>query len=129
MTNRDYVNTWSNEKLARAIGSTREICEEMRGCDRNLDCVQCCLKWLGEERLEEPTQNRWIPCSEMLPKPNECVNAAYNYYLIQDEFGDMYVARYTTNKGWIIRDSYLALGNTQVVAWQPLPEKYKEKEE
>lgn len=56
MTNRDYVNTWSNEKLARAIGSTREICGEMQGCDPNLNCVQCCLKWLERERTMLPSK-------------------------------------------------------------------------
>lgn len=71
----------------------------------------------------------WIPCSSRLPKPNEYVDKVCKYYLIQDEYGDMYIAHYTTNKGWIIRDSYLVLGNTQVVAWMPFPEEYEAERE
>lgn len=68
MTNRDYVNTWvndklarfkdlntwSNEKVARLIADAHftEICGEMNGCDINIDCVQCCLKWLEKERVQ-----------------------------------------------------------------------------
>ena len=50
MTNRDYVNTWSNEKLARAIGYFPEICAAIKGCNINIDCVQCRLKWLEMDR-------------------------------------------------------------------------------
>lgn len=69
-----------------------------------------------------PTQN-WIPCSKKMPKEDEYVNNVCKYYLVQDEYGDMHVAHYT-HVGWIPTDSLSALGDN-VVAWQPLPEKYK----
>lgn len=57
MTNRDYVNSWSNEKLAIAMtalgGAPHVICGEMEECDISLDCTQCCLKWLEKERSTE----------------------------------------------------------------------------
>ena len=40
----------------------------------------------------------WIPCDEKLPKPNELVDNVRKYYLIQDEYGDMCVARYTKKR-------------------------------
>lgn len=48
MTNRDYLNTWSNEKLASVIGRIPEICDTMKKCEP--DCVKCCLKWLERDR-------------------------------------------------------------------------------
>ena len=67
-------------------------------------------------------KEEWIPCDEKLPKPNELVDNVRKYYLIQDEYGDMYVARYTRD-GWISIDSIL---QDNIVAWMPLPEPYKE---
>lgn len=69
----------------------------------------------------------WIPCSERLPKENEYVDEVCKHYLIQDEYGDMHVAHYT-HVGWIPIDSLSALGDN-VVAWMPLPEKYKTESE
>ena len=66
-------------------------------------------------------KEEWIPCSERMPKQNECIE----YYLIQDEYGDMYVARYTSDE-WISIDSIL---QDNIVAWMPLPEPYKEETE
>ena len=45
------------------------------------------------------------------------------YYLIQDEYGDMHVASYLRN-GWISIDSFYTLED-DVIAWMPLPERYK----
>ena len=66
-------------------------------------------------------EEEWIPCDEKLPKPNELVDNVRKYYLIQDEYGDMYVARYTSDE-WISIDSIL---QDNIVAWMPLPEPYK----
>ena len=70
-----------------------------------------------EQGVSDAEQKRWIPCSERLPKQNEYIE----YYLIQDEYGDMYVARYTSD-GWISIDSIL---QDNVVAWMPLPKRYE----
>ena len=63
-------------------------------------------------------KEEWIPCRERMPKQNEYIE----YYLIQDEYGNMCVARYT-KKGWHPIESLFFLDD--VVAWIPLPEPYK----
>ena len=81
--------------------------------------------FLGIDKLPSVTPARkkeeWIPCDEKLPKPNELVDNVRKYYLIQDEYGDMYVARYTRD-GWISIDSIL---QDNIVAWMPLPLSYQ----
>ena len=71
-------------------------------------------------------KEEWISCDEKLPKPNELVDNVRKYYLIQDEYGDMCVARYT-KKGWHPIESLFFLDD--VVAWIPLPEPYKAESE
>ena len=68
-------------------------------------------------------KEEWISCDE---KPNELVDNVRKYYLIQDEYGDMCVARYT-KKGWHPIESLFFLDD--VVAWIPLPEPYKAESE
>ena len=63
----------------------------------------------------------WTPCSDRMPKQNEYVDHVCKYYLVQDEYGDMYVARYTSDE-WISIDSIL---QDNIIAWMPLPEPYK----
>ena len=70
-----------------------------------------------------PKENKWIPCSKKMPKQNEYVDHVCKYYIVQDEYEDMYVAHYT-NIGWIPIDSLYAI-ETKVVAWMPLPKEYK----
>lgn len=66
---------------------------------------------------------KWIPASERLPKPNQKDGLVARYYLIQNEYGDMLVARYD-GKGWeqIYQYDYL---EDEVIAWMPLPKPYK----
>ena len=66
----------------------------------------------------------WIPCSERLPKENECVGNVWKYYLIQDEYEDMHVA-HLSGRGWETIESVKALG-CDVVAWMPSPKPYRE---
>ena len=108
----------------------QEPCEDAISRKSMLDY----LKYLHGEMLEEefvkalpsvtPARKKeeWISCDEKLPKPNELVDNVRKYYLIQDEYGDMCVARYT-KKGWHPIESLFFLDD--VVAWIPLPEPYK----
>lgn len=99
--------------------------------------IEKCGEWYTEEGPEEgfigtlkqlldkqPTVNPWIPCSERLPKENECVGNVWKYHLIQDEYEDMHVA-HLSSRGWETIESFKAL-ECDVVAWMPLPEPYKE---
>ena len=76
-----------------------------------------------------PTVGEWIPCSERLPEPNrhDALNVDV-YYLAQTEFGDMIVASYNEShegtKWWEQMYSY-RIFDDEIVAWMPLPEKYK----
>ena len=76
-----------------------------------------------------PIVNQWIPCSERLPEPNRHDELNVDvYYLAQTEFGDMIVASYNEShegtKWWEQMYSY-RIFDDEIVAWMPLPEKYK----
>ena len=70
----------------------------------------------------------WIPCNERLPKAGEYVGDVEKHYLVQNEYGDMLVARYTHSEYWeqVYQTKPIA---DEVVAWMPLPEPYTEESE
>lgn len=86
--------------------------------------------------------NGWIPCSERLPKERDWYLAVFEE--VDTGFiGIPYIADYlmgshtkfTTEDGWIIRncsdredESAEYYKNLRCVAWQPLPQPYKESE-
>lgn len=135
--------------LDEAIKHCEEVAEELRNVDmgeldtlycgdtecieaRKNDCIECAsehkqlAEWLKElKQLRE--QTRWTPCSERLPKENEYVGDVCKYYLIQDEYGDMYVA-HLSSVGWIPINSLKSISD-EVIAWRPLPKPYKAKME
>ncbi len=68
-------------------------------------------------------ENKWISCSEQPPKENE-------YYLVQNEYRDMLVAKYVKKDYWEEIYSRHKLGATdKIVAWMSLPKKYKAESE
>ena len=75
----------------------------------------------------EALDKEWVSCSERLPEPKETENLIAKYYLVQNEYGDMMVARWD-GKGWeqMYQHEYL---EDDVVAWMPLPEPYKAESE
>ena len=81
--------------------------------------------FLGIDELPSvtPKKDGWIPCSERLPEPKETENLIAKYYLVQNEYGDMMVARWD-GKGWeqMYQHEYL---KDDVVAWRPLPKRYE----
>ena len=131
--------------LDEAIKHCEEVAEELRNVDmgeldalycgdtecieaRKNDCIECArdhkqlAEWLKElKQLRE--QTRWTPCSERLPKENEYEGDVCKYYLIQDEYGDMYVA-HLSSVGWIPINSLKAISD-EVIAWQSSPQPYK----
>ena len=74
-----------------------------------------------------PTQG-WIPVSERLPEAGEYVGDVDKYYLVQNEYGDMLVARYTHSEYWEQIFQFKPIGD-EIVAWMPLPEPYKAERE
>ena len=75
-----------------------------------------------EQGVSDAEQKRWIPCDVELPKQNEYIGNVCKYYLVQDKYDDMYVARYT-ERGWNPIDTLFFLAD--VVAWMPLPKRYE----
>ena len=77
------------------------------------------------EQIAEEYNNGWIPCTSRLPEE-------YGDYLIwwTDITGNQYyeITEYEPNNGWIgdIRQSFE--GKYSVIAWQPLPEPFKERD-
>ena len=64
-------------------------------------------------------EDKWIPCNKQLPKENK-------YYLVQNEYGDILVAKYVKKDCWEEIYSRHKLGATdKIVAWMPLPKPYK----
>ena len=73
-------------------------------------------------------QTRWIPVSERLPKPGEYIGDVDKYYLVQNEYGDMLVARYTHSEYWEQIYQFQPIGD-KIVAWRELPQPYKAESE
>lgn len=71
---------------------------------------------------------KWIPVSERTPKAGECVGLVARYYLVQNEYGDMMVARYTHDGYWEQMYQYGPCAD-EIVAWRPLPKPYKAESE
>lgn len=82
--------------------------------------------WVNALPSAQPEQ-RWIPCSEMLPEHPE--NDDYYLVTIQCEHydgWDDYVTGFAewTKHGWDELSCYI--GQIKVVAWMPLPKPYRE---
>ena len=77
---------------------------------------------------EVPNETRWIPVSERLPKAGEYIGDVDKYYLVQNEYGDMLVARYTHSEYWEQIYQLQPIGD-KIVAWMPLPKPYKAESE
>ena len=61
---------------------------------------------------------RWIPCSERLPEEHVEV-------LVTTKRGHLFIAENSSLfGGWLTEGGFL--GDFEVLAWQPLPEPYKE---
>ena len=101
----------------------------MRECDYCQHCEMC--RW--REELEErgcdffDDCNKWIPVSERLPKAGEYIGDVAKYYLVQNEYGDMMVARYTHSEYWEQIYQLRTIGD-EIVAWMPLPKPYEPQE-
>ena len=71
--------------------------------------------------MEKETKNNgWIPCSERLP---ETLESEAKAYLTTNKEGEMEVSYY--HHGW--SNGYESVFD--IIAWQPLPEPYREEQE
>lgn len=96
-------------------------------CDGN---YKEALKMLIDKINNAPTiepEPKWIPCSKKLPQPNERHGDTPKYYLVQNEFGDMMVARFRKNRAgesWWEQMYAFIPTEDEIVAWMPLPRTY-----
>lgn len=72
--------------------------------------------------LTQQLNNGWIPVSERLPEEGR--------YLVTTVYGEVKESEFDLEKWWQIDNSTISLAweeePIKVVAWQPLPEPYKE---
>lgn len=107
------------------------------GCNFNGEhekCKDCCITnckkrntiWFGLDVPDTDVGNKWIPCSERLPEE-------YGEYLVwwTDITRSQYyeIVEYEPSNGWIGDIPQAVEGKYSVIAWQPLPEPYKESED
>ena len=86
-----------------------------------------------------PTESRWIPCGERLPKEDNEVLISYRYkegkgdtshtYIDITTYGYMYFGgrKVESIKHWRPPFEYFE-SNYEVIAWMPLPKPYEEEE-
>ena len=90
----------------------------------NKNCMDCVVKLAKEivQEVAEEYNNSWIPCSVRLPE--ECIEVLVS---VKEIDGSIYTrTSWIQDDVWVIKKTPL---NPTVIAWQPLPEPYKEKEQ
>ena len=106
-----------------------ELCEHCKriDCEIGMDCFICVMdkaKQIVQEVAEE-YNNGWIPCSERFPE-------YYGDYLVwcTDIRKSKYyeIVEYEPSNGWIGDIPQAVEGKYSVIAWQPLPEPFKERD-
>ena len=99
-------------KLAEAMEKLAEF-EEKEKCGEWLDAIE-----LAKIAIALQSQ-KWIPCSERLPKKPEC---GENGYIVQKKRVAEPFSAYWNDERWTNEDDDVVDG---VIAWMPLPEPYK----
>lgn len=117
----DYLDSLGNEKndleVLRDTLVGRDI---LVGFKQGVDSIRALSS-------VTPQESRWIPVSERLPEAGEYIGDVERYYLVQNEYGDMLVARYTHSGYWEQIYQLKPIGD-EIVAWMPLPILYEPQE-
>lgn len=107
----------TNEQRDKTIAQIERIQKNLGSIGETPDYLDFAI-----EALE---QTRWIPVSERLPEAGEYIGDVERYYLVQNEYGDMLVARYTHGEYWEQIYQLKPIGD-EIIAWMSLPEPYEE---
>ena len=108
------------EKLS-SVGGCDDCCEYNKGIDSAIDTAISIVQDVAEEY-----NNGWIACSDRLPD-----KAGYEVLAtLENSFGQRRVTIIFTGYGdesfWHCNNKEYDLEAWKVIAWQPLPELYKE---
>jgi hypothetical protein len=128
------MNMAEAEEIAKKMTYRDAINNALRGrCVPYKKATRIKLKELLEMldkglTVTEFADNRWISVSERLPKADEYVGNVAKYYLVQNKFGDMMVARYTHSEYWVQMYQLKPIAN-EIIAWCELPEPFKSESE
>ena len=82
---------------------------------------------LAISALEKQLNGGWIPVSERLPEKEDIYQVTIKY----KNFAGIHLTVRTAiyeNEKWNIHGSQPVISNRKIIAWQPLPEPYKEVE-
>ena len=114
----------SREKVCDYIA---EFINHEYSTDAECEMVDLMIKGIQHMPSVKPQEPKWIPVSERLPKAGEYIGDVAKYYLVQNEYGDMLVARYTHGEYWEQIYQLKPIGD-EIVAWMPLPKPYEPQE-
>lgn len=100
-----------NKAFEEILDKLKQIPNEYRHEEYN-EAIRDVVRFI--ERYKEKYNNGWIPCSEQLPEKEG------KYLVTLDKWNIVSFADFKNLK-------YNPHFNAPVIAWQPLPEPYKEK--
>ena len=112
------------------IEHNSELCEHCQrtNCEMGTDCSMCIMDKAKDivQDVAEEYNNGWIACSDRLPD-----KAGYEVLAtLENSFGQRRVTIIFTGYGdesfWHCNNKEYDLEAWKVIAWQPLPELYKE---
>lgn len=82
------------------------------------------------DQIQEMKAKRWIPVSEKLPEQVKCDDGYIEpskEVLVQASSGAFYISRYWKHKTHLDYEAWIDLNHySDIIAWMPLPEPYRE---
>ncbi len=119
---------WRKKKMI----DEKKLLEELKRNDLEFMQQSDLMDCLEDIISRQPKTNAWIPCSERLPTEEEYLKDDGRFILddgnsrYQGLF-DIYEQRFKKLKQWynVYGEQYQLVEDNCVIAWQPLPERYK----
>lgn len=111
-----------NKAFEEILDKLNQVPNEFRHEEYN-EAIRDVVRFI--ERYKEKYNNGWIPCCERLPEKHQYVLACWKP-CFSPCFGEIIrisILALTEQEEWYCEDG---IANGRVIAWQPLPEPYKE---
>ena len=115
----------SRQAAIDALANTKDLVD-VTWTDENdnvIDSIEEKRNIIANWLEKVPSAQRWIPCSERLPKKDGRYQVTRYDYVTNTEFID--ILWYEENLWW----NRHSTGDYAVIAWMPLPEPYQEGEQ